>query len=99
MRYALGHRSSPFHRFGAICGLPSAPNTIYFDICHQTFHRMTLRRFSVSSRDWLSWRGPCGKGRAPGHRAGHFIASERTTAFQTRFVSDILISAISRFIR
>ena len=42
MRYALGHRSSPFHRFGAICGVPSASRTIYIDTCHQPFHQMTL---------------------------------------------------------
>ena len=51
MRYALGHRSSPFHRFGAICGVPSAHRTIFIDDCPQLFHQMTSSLSPVSSRD------------------------------------------------
>ena len=39
------------------------------------------------------------RGASAGINVRHFIASERSMAFQTRFVSCLLISAISRFIR
>ena len=51
MRYALGHRSSPFHPFGAICGVPSASRMIFIDTCPQPFHQMTSILSPVSSRD------------------------------------------------
>ena len=46
MRYALGHRSSPFYRFGAICGVPSVSRMIFIDTCPQPFHQVT----SISER-------------------------------------------------
>ena len=101
MRYALGHRSSPFHPFGAICGVPSASRMIFIDTCPQPFHQMTSSLSPVSSRDltiiWGHLEGR--RGASAGINVRNFIASERSTAFQTRFVSCLLISAISRFIR
>ena len=41
--YAPGHRSSPFHRFGAIYGVPEASRDLSFDPQHQPFHQVTLR--------------------------------------------------------
>ena len=51
MRYALGHRSSPFYRFGAICGVPSAYRKIVIDDFPQPFHQMTSILSPVSSCD------------------------------------------------
>ena len=51
MRYALGHLSSPFHPFGAICSVPSASRMIFIDTCPQPFHQMTSILSPVSSRD------------------------------------------------
>ena len=80
MRYALGHRSSPFHRFGAICGVLNASRIITIDIYHQTFHQMTLIQSPVSSRDWLSRRGVlAAKGARPATVWRQLIASERPT--------------------
>ena len=41
--YAPGHRSSPFHRFGAIYGVPEVSRDLSFDLYHQPFYQMTLR--------------------------------------------------------
>ena len=41
--YAPGHRSSPFHRLGAIYGVAEASRDISSDLYHQPFHQMTLR--------------------------------------------------------
>ena len=54
MGCALGHRSSPFRRFGAIFGVPNANRDLYIDLSCQTFHQMPLRRSPVSSRDLAS---------------------------------------------
>ena len=54
MGCALGHRSSPFRRFGAIFGVPNAYRDLYIDLRCQTFHKMPLRRSPVSSRDLAS---------------------------------------------
>ena len=54
MGCALGHRSSPFRRFGAIFGVPNAYRDLYIDLRCQTFHQMPLRRSPVSSRDLAS---------------------------------------------
>ena len=51
MRYALGHRSSTFHRFEAICDVPSAYHIIFIDTYPQMFHQMTSTLSPVSSRD------------------------------------------------
>lgn len=38
---ALGHRSWPFGRFGAIHGVPDAYHEHYFDLSYQLSHQMT----------------------------------------------------------
>ena len=54
MGCALGHRSSPFRRFGAIFGVTNAYRDLFFDLSCQTFHQMPLRLSPVSSRDLAS---------------------------------------------
>ena len=51
---ALGRRSSPFRRFGAIFGVPNAYHDLSFDLSCQTFHQMPVRLSPVSSRDLAS---------------------------------------------
>ena len=97
---APGHRASPFHRLRVIYGVPDASRGLFFDSCHQPLHLMTLLLSPVSSRDWLSRGGVlAAKAARPATMRRHFIASERSTAFQTRLVSCLLISAIRSFIR
>ena len=56
---ALGHRSSPFRRFGAIFGVPNAYRDLFFDLSYQTFHNMPLPLSPVNSRDLASSRLLC----------------------------------------